>query len=379
MPDAPYRHRNATVLVIAGTRPECIKLAPLVRRLATRSALRTVLVNSGQHAGAVRQTFGTFGIRCDLELAPLPPLPSLGAACRAAEAQLATAIARVRPAVVVVQGDTLTAFAGARAGHLAGRPVAHVEAGLRTDSASDPFPEEWFRRRIARYAALHFAPSRSAESNLVAEGVDRATIHRVGNTGIDTLRTLLEQRGRHEAAGPRNRVLVTLHRRENWDGRADIVCDALIELASRRPELAWTVPVHPNPRVANRIRRRLEGRAGFRLVAPMSYPEFIGVAADAALIISDSGGIQEEAPHLGVPLLVPRSNTERPEGIATGFVRLVPTDRTAIVREALAMLAAPRGTALPFDDRAPFGAGDAAARIVDVLEAVLLEDSRLCA
>jgi UDP-N-acetylglucosamine 2-epimerase (non-hydrolysing) len=257
--------------------------------------------------------------------------------------------------------------------------VAHVEAGLRTEAISDPFPEEWFRRRIARHADLHFAPSRSAEMNLHAEGVDPSTVHRVGNTGIDSLRALLQERGDRCPAGAGEHVLVTLHRRENWDSRADVVCDALLELASRRIDLRWIIPVHPNPRIANRIRRRLGRHERFELVAPMDYPTFIDAAAGAALIISDSGGIQEESPHLGVPLLVPRSNTERPEGVALGYVRLVPVDRATIVREALALLAAPRVRALPFDDDAPYGAGDAAARIVDVLEATLLQDSRLCA
>jgi UDP-N-acetylglucosamine 2-epimerase (non-hydrolysing) len=375
---SPHR-RSATVLVAAGTRPECIKLAPLIRRLRARGRLGTIVVNSGQHPHAVRQGFDSFDIACDIELEPLGRPANLGAACRALQARFASAVDRSRPEMVIVQGDTLTAYAGARGAHDARRPVAHVEAGLRTEAVSDPFPEEWFRRRIARYASLHFAPSRSAEANLHAEGIDPATVHRVGNTGIDSLRALLEERGARCAAPTGDRVLVTLHRRENWDGRADIVCDALLEIANRRVDLWWVIPVHPNPRIANRIRRRLGHHARFDLVAPMSYPEFIDAAAGAALIISDSGGIQEEAPHLGVPLLVPRSNTERPEGVALGRVRLVPVDRATIVREALAMLAAPRAKALPFDEDAPFGAGDAAARIVEVLEATLLQDSLLCA
>ena len=166
---------------------------------------------------------------------------------------------------------------------------------------------------------------------------------------------------------------MTLHRRENWDGKADVICDALIELAQRMPHLRLLVPVHPNPRIACRLRKRLSRQPSFSLVAPMAYREFIAAAASAALIISDSGGIQEEVPHLGVPLLVPRSCTERPEGVDTGFVHLVNVDREAIVREAMALLAAPRVAGLPFDTDAPFGDGLAALRIVDVLEAALTE------
>jgi UDP-N-acetylglucosamine 2-epimerase (non-hydrolysing) len=379
MSDASLPNRFATALIVAGTRPECIKLAPVVRALAAHATLRPVVVNAGQHPVPVRQTFGSFGIRCDIEVEPPPRAANLAAACRLLQSRLQATITRCQPAVVLVQGDTLSAFAGARAAVAARRPVAHVEAGLRTDSASDPFPEEWFRRRIARYADVHFAPSRSAEQRLLAEGIAPGSIHRVGNTGIDTLRALLEARGIRRPETPLPRVLVTLHRRENWDARADVVCDALLDLAAHRPDLEWVVPVHPNPRTGLRLRRRLGGHAGFRLVDPIDYPDFIAAASSAALVISDSGGIQEEAPHLGVPLLVPRSNTERPEAIATGFVRLVPVDRAAIVEAGLALLAAPRRAPLPFDDAAPFGARDAAVRIVDALHAALLAHTRLCA
>lgn len=368
------RGTRRTVLVIAGTRPECIKLAPVVRELMHRRAVTGMVLNSGQHAEAVRRTFGEFGVHCDIELPALPPAPNLSVASQHLARQLHAIIEQVRPSLVLVQGDTLTAYAGARAGAEAGYPVVHVEAGLRAPTVSDPFPEEWFRRRIASYAQIHFTPCASAHANLLLEGTPAERIHFVGNTGIDSLRTLLGQRdARPPCAGPRTQVLITLHRRENWDAKADVICDALIALASRKPDLRMLVPVHPNPRIAPRIRKRLSGHAQFTLSAPMAYREFIAAVADAALVISDSGGIQEEVPHLGVPLLVPRSCTERPEGIATGFVRLVNVDREAIVREALALLEAPRRAPIPFDQRAPFGDGAAAMRIVDVLEAALAD------
>lgn len=365
------RTRRHDLLIVAGTRPECIKLAPVVRELARRRRLSAVLANSGQHAEAVRRTFGEFDIRCDLELAPHAGMPNLAVSAHTLTRALEELIAHARPALVVVQGDTLTAYAGARAGMRTGCPVAHVEAGLRAPSATDPFPEEWFRRRIARHALLHFAPCESAYRNLVAEGVALERIRQVGNTGIDSLRALLAEHPLpHGDAAPQ--VLVTLHRRENWDSRADLVCDALLELAHARPDLRMLLPIHPNPRIAPRLRKRLSGQPQFTLAAPLAYREFIAAVARAPLVISDSGGIQEEVPHLGVPLLVPRSCTERPEGVATGFVRIVPVERAAIVREALAMLAAPRRAPLPFDAAAPFGDGHAAARIVDVLESVLV-------
>ena len=363
------------VLVIAGTRPECIKLAPVVWELAAQRPLQTMVVNSGQHSLAVEQTFLEFGIRCDIALAALPSFALLSAAYDHLATELDAVIARVHPNLVLVQGDTLTAYAGARVAREAGSPVAHVEAGLRTDNARDPFPEEWFRRQIARYAHLHFAPCRSAVEHLRSEGVDPQAIHRVGNTGIDSLSWMLDELG-HDAGNvmpARDLVLITLHRRENYDRNAEIVCDSLIELAAARSDLRMIFPVHPNPRVAEPVRQRLGSLSACALVDPMSYRCFIRHASKAALIISDSGGIQEEAPHLGTPLLVPRSNTERPEGIDTGFVRLVDVKPGAIASAALEMLAQPRRHALPIDHNAPFGAGDASTRIVGVVNAMLRE------
>ena len=360
-----------TALIIAGTRPECIKLVPVIRALAARGALGVRVVNSGQHRDGVRDVLAAFGLRADVELDGLAPGATLRARSDRLRSRLRALIDEVRPAWVVVQGDTLTAYAGARAASESGCRVAHVEAGLRTESVRDPFPEEWFRRRIARLAHLHFAPSASAVANLRREGIEPGSIHRTGNTAIDSLRELMENWAAEPAAAaqPRDTVLVTLHRRENWGGSVDAICDALLDIAARRPALRFVFPVHPNPRVAPRIRERLEGRRGFLLVPPMSYPAFVRAAADAALIISDSGGVQEEAPHLGTPVLVPRANTERPEAVATGFVRLIAADRDVLVAAALTALAAPRRPGLPFDGAAPFGAGDSGPRIAAILEA----------
>ncbi len=358
-------------MLVVGTRPECIKIAPLAIAMASHSELRPVLVNSGQHQDAVRRTLAEFGLRSDFELASIPSLPHLAAAHDHARCELRELFARFRPAIVFVQGDTLTAYSAARAAADGGFPVAHVEAGLRTDSIAEPFPEEWFRRRIARHADIHFAPTHAAVRNLVAEGIDPGDVHRVGNTGIDALKALLDGSA---ARAPRVRdtLLVTLHRRENYDRNAAIVCDALLELAAARHELRIVFPVHPNPRVSTMIRRKLGAHAAISLVEPMSYRDFIECAARAALIISDSGGVQEEAPHLGTPLLVPRCNTERPECLATGFVALVPVDCATIVRTAMGALDLPRRPALPIDDSAPFGAGDAASRIVSIVERFVL-------
>jgi len=374
-PQARADSARALIMVIAGTRPECIKLAPVIWRLGMQRGLRVVVVNSGQHPRMVERIFEEFGIRCDFALAALPSFRRLAESYDQLAEELSAVLARVRPELVLVQGDTLTAYAGARVAHQAGYRVGHVEAGLRTDSPRDPFPEEWFRRQIARFADLHFAPCRSAVDHLVAENIDPAAIHHVGNTGIDSLAWVLEELGLDPLSAPLpdRLVLVTLHRRENYDCNAEIVCDSLCEIAASRKDLRMVFPVHPNPRVAEPVRRRLHSLSACALVEPMNYREFIGHAARAALIISDSGGIQEEAPHLGTPLIVPRDNTERPEGIATGFVRLVSIAPGAITRAALDMLTLPRRRALPFDRSAPFGAGDAGALIADVLRSRLLE------
>lgn len=366
----PGRARGPSdvVVIVAGTRPECIKLAPLVRAMSEHSSLRALVVNSGQHPAAVGRTIREFGLDCDIELAALPDgLPHLAAAHEHLRTEIREMLARVRPSLVIVQGDTLSAYSAARAAADCGCFIGHVEAGLRTDSIAEPFPEEWFRRRISRYAGVHFAPTQLAVSNLCAEGIDPRDIHRVGNTGIDSLRDLMAE-GDLCTTEPRRTVLVTLHRRENYDRHAGLVCDALIDLVDARRELHVVFPVHPNPRVATRVRRKLGSHPAFSLVEPMSYRNFVQCAAGAALIISDSGGVQEEAPHLGTPLLVPRGNTERPECLATGFVELVAADRAILVQQALRALDRPRLPAIPIDAAAPFGSGDAALRILRVIE-----------
>ncbi|MDQ6619342.1 MAG: UDP-N-acetylglucosamine 2-epimerase (non-hydrolyzing) [Pseudomonadota bacterium] len=348
----------------------------LVRALRARRSFRLSVINTGQHLAAVRHTLAGFDVTCDLELPALSPMPNLQHAVRHLRSSIRSALRRIAPDAVVVQGDTSSAYAGARAAVDCGLTVAHVEAGLRTDNIDDPFPEEWFRRCIARHAQWHFAPCASASAHLLDEGVPAERIFRVGNTGIDTLRHVLARGNISVGDHVSSAIVVTLHRRENWDRNAELFCDALLALAARKPEMHIVFPVHPNPRIARRIRRRLGAHLAIHLVEPMEYPDFIRLIASAALAISDSGGIQEEAPHLGMPLLVPRSNTERPECLATGFVELVDVDPRAIVDAAIRVLALPRRNPVPFDDDAPFGAGDASVRISEALEANLLNAGR---
>lgn len=353
------------MLAIAGTRPECIKLASVARALQASEA-RLCVLNSGQHRAAVEQGFAEFGIRCDMQLPELSRPPNLHAASTRLFEQLRIAVRALRPDYVLVQGDTLTAYCGALASAEERVPCAHVEAGLRTESAMHPFPEEWFRRRIAPLADLHLAPTAGAALNLAREGVAPEAVRVVGNSGIDAL--ALAMNG-HAVRRHGDLVVATLHRRENWDRNADHVCMAIRALLESRPELRVVFALHANPAMAARVRRHLDGLPRVRCVPPMTYGQFIDLARSARLLISDSGGIQEEAAHLGTPLLVPRRNTERPEALSTGFVGLVDMSDGphALLSAALETLASPMPAPLPIDRHAPFGDGKAGERIAALI------------
>ena len=356
-------------MLVAGTRPECLKLASLYAALREQVDCQPVLLNSGQHEDMVRRTFAHLGISCDANLPQLTPM-SLSHGVGALRARVRDAARSFEADLLVAQGDTSTAYATALAARDLGLPLAHVEAGLRTDHPWRPFPEELFRRRIARIATLHFAPTAAAQRNLLDEGIAATTIHQVGNTAIDLLRGELEQ----PVARPlppstatiphtENLITLTLHRRENYGRGLDIVCGAVLDLLQRHASLTLICPVHPNPAVGARIRRHLSGHGRIALVAPLDYRDFIAVLRRSRMAITDSGGIQEEAPYLGLPVLVVRENTERPESVALGCAHLVPLQHERIVAEAERMLAQVGPVPLPFDARAPYGDGTSAIHI----------------
>jgi UDP-N-acetylglucosamine 2-epimerase (non-hydrolysing) len=356
------------VLLVAGSRAECVKLAPVARAIGRSEVLTPIVLNSGQHHDIVHAMLEELGIRRPLALAPMPSFSHLQPACDYLEREIRAIIKRVKPAVVLVAGNTATSYSGARAAHAERRTVGHVEAGLRTDHSLTPFPEEWLRREIARYAHLHFASCRTAAANLVAEGIEASSIFQVGSPAIDSLARVLHELGNGRDHHARDTILVTLHRSENYDRGAELLCEWLIQIAKQQPHLRVVFPLHANPRIAAPVHRRLRWLERCEICDPMSYREFIEAARSAAIIISDSGGIQEEAPHLGVPLVVPRTNTERPEALQTGWVRLADVRRGTVVATVLQMLGQERGAALPIDASAPFGAGNAGARIVRILE-----------
>ncbi len=361
MPHALVRPR---ILAIVGTRPECLKLASPVRALRQRSAFDVVLLGSGQHAGMVSQTGQQIGLPVDVALPPL-----LGTSLTRNVATLRQRIGEVareqKVDYVIVQGDTATAYAGALAARDLGLPLAHVEAGLRSPSLHDPFPEEWFRRQISRIATSHFAPTRIAADNLRHESIAESTIHETGNTIIDLLRMAAD-------AAPEQRLdflppcdefaVLTLHRRNNQGAVTTTLCESLLDLLERHPTLGVVCPLHPNPAASEPIRQVLGGHLRVSLTPPLDYFRFIALLARARLAISDSGGLQEETPYLGTPLIITRAGTERPEALLSGLHMLLPQG-DGLVDAVEAILARPPPLPCGFDADAPYGDGHAGERI----------------
>lgn len=357
-------------MVVIGTRPEAIKLAPVVRELARRR-FDVRVCGTGQHESLLDQTVRELGLRPERHLSVMRPnqtLPALSARLLRAMSGL---LDQWRPSLVVVQGDTTSTFLGALTAFYHRIPVAHVEAGLRTGRLDAPFPEELNRSLVARMARLHFAPTEEARDNLLREGISRRAIHVTGNTGIDSLRWAARQPmppgvARWLPARGRGLVLVTAHRRESFGAPLRAICAALAEIAGdTRLEVVY--PVHPNPNVLGPVRALLGELPRVRLLRPLPYLEFVHLMKRAALVITDSGGVQEEAPYLGRPVLVIRETTERGEGVRSGHAVVVGTDPSVIVREARRALAGPRRP--PARDL--YGDGRASRRIVRAMVELL--------
>ena len=365
------------MLIVAGTRPEAIKLAPVHAALAAAGELEPVLLATSQHRELLLQALAPFGLEPAIDLAVMSRRQSPTRVAALVMRRLEPHLAALRPAWTVVQGDTATAFAAAVASFYAGVPVAHVEAGLRTGDLAAPFPEEFHRRTIATAATLHLAPTARAAANLLAEGVDAGRVHVVGNTVVDAVRRIV---GAAPAGGARSGVpemLVTMHRRESFGDGVRRVAAALRTLAAERPgRLRIVYPVHPNPAVDRVMRAELAGVPGIELLAPLGYVEFLQRFARARFALSDSGGVQEEGPALGVPVLVMRDVTERPEAVESGWARLVGTDGDAIVAAARALLDDPAARAAMTGGANPFGDGHAAERIARLLAGRAAEPPR---
>ncbi|MFK3980696.1 non-hydrolyzing UDP-N-acetylglucosamine 2-epimerase [Micromonospora sp. NPDC050397] len=361
---------TADVLVLVGTRPEGVKTAPLVRQLRLDDRFTATVVDTGQHPGRVGEALAPFDLAADVTLAPVRQAGSLAELAAALITATDAVLAEHRPAAVVVQGDTLTALVGGLVAFWHHLPVVHLEAGLRTHDLDRPFPEEANRAMLARFAALHLAPTPTAHRQLLDEGVPDARIVLTGNTVVDALHHLLD----HGLARPpgwldptRRVVVATLHRRENWGGGVFGVCAGLRHLARRHPEAQIVMVTHPNPTLGAEVTAQLGRTPGVRLTPPLPYAEMIGLLSVADLVITDSGGLQEEAGTLGVPVLVTRDTTERPEILSSGYGTLVGTDPERIVVAAAHELS---GRSLA-ERTSPFGDGQASVRAVAAMADLL--------
>jgi len=355
------------VAVVFGTRPEAIKLVPVVRELQRHDkGLQTVIVSTGQHRTMLDQVIGPFKIGVDYDMSLMEPGQSLYQLSSKAILAFEDVLAIFRPNLLVVQGDTTTAFIGSLAAHYAKAPVAHVEAGLRTNTRLFPFPEEINRRLISVMTELHFAPTKGNRQNLLQEGVSSDAIFVTGNTAIDMLLSTLELARRPAARLPsldgKRLVLVTVHRREVFGEEIREIFHALRDLAAAMPNVLILFPTHLNPNVREPAREILGSSSNIVLTEPLDYIDFVHAMSCARLILTDSGGIQEEAPTLGVRVLVLRNQTERPEGLETGVVQLAGTSRGAIVEHAVRALSAGE-TGGRWNLTNPYGDGKASARI----------------
>jgi len=374
------------VLIVFGTRPEAIKMAPVVSRLHMCSGVGVFVCVSAQHRQMLDQVLELFEIRPDYDLNLMEPNQTLASLTARVLTGVNEVLESLQPDLVLVHGDTATAFAASLACFYKKISVAHVEAGLRSGDVHSPWPEELNRRIVGQTASLHFAPTTLAKSNLLKEGVAPTAVWVTGNTVIDALLDIVKRISADSAlqaklaqAMPwlddkkRRLILVTGHRRENFGEGIEGVCRALRTLASD-PDVVIVYPVHPNPNVMEPVHRLLDGIANVHLVEPMGYLSFVFLMSKAYFIITDSGGIQEEAPSLGKPVLVMRDTTERPEAVAAGTVRIVGSSESRIMEEARRLLCDPAHYEQMATAHNPYGDGKAAERIVKIIEGDILED-----
>ncbi len=368
------------IALIMGTRPEAIKLAPVYRALcADVKSFEPLLWVTGQHRQMLDQVIETFGLIPDRDFDLMQPGQTLTDVTNEVLRHLQDVFKEERPDLIVVQGDTTTVFAAALAAYYAQIPVAHVEAGLRTYDKYAPFPEEMNRQLTSRIADLHFAPTEQAKTQLLKEGVPADRIEVTGNTVIDALDWMVAKVRESRPALPENfplqqleagqrMVLVTGHRRENFGAGFESICKAIATLAGQYPDCLFVYPMHLNPNVREPVQRLLQGLENVHLIEPLGYAPFVWIMDQAYLLLSDSGGIQEEAPHLGKPVLVMREHTERPEAIEAGTSKLVGVDAQCIIREVSKLLDDPGAYTAMSTASNPYGDGHAAQRMVEVMK-----------
>lgn len=363
------------ILVVFGTRPEAIKMAPVIAELAARpQVFEPVVCVTAQHREMLDEALDVFGISPDFDLDIMLERQSLAHITTRALEGVSSVLERTRPDAMLVQGDTTTTFAAALAAFYHDVPVGHVEAGLRTFDMRQPFPEEANRRLTSVLARWHFAPTTRAAQNLLTEGHDPSTVHVTGNTVVDALGSIVD-RPFEFAGGPiasalgsgRRILLVTAHRRENWGAPIQRICAAIREVVTQVPDVQVLFATHRNPVVRDTVVAELAGLERVELLEPLDYLSFVRLMNESHLILSDSGGVQEEAPALGKPVLVMRETTERPEAVEAGSARLVGTDTDAIVSEVVRLMGDAGAYRAMAQAVSPFGDGHAADRICDIL------------
>lgn len=360
------------ICITLGTRPEAIKLAPVIQTFQQLPQFDTQVVLTGQHREMVAQVMSLFDLQADHNLDIMQPQQTLSDITCLSLKGLERLFTQMQPAMVISQGDTTTAFAAALAAFYQKIPVGHVEAGLRTDNLLNPFPEEANRRLVSQIATLHFAPTATSVNNLKASGVSTG-IHQTGNTVIDALLTVAGKSPVCEVPGldwEKQRVILsTVHRRENWGTPLKDIADSFLEILDRFPDTALLLPLHRNPTVRDPLKAALDGHPRAFLVEPLDYAQLVGAMKRCTLLLTDSGGLQEEAPGLGKPVLVLRETTERPEAIAAGTAKLVGTHPATVVAAASELLADADAYAAMAKAVNPFGDGHAAERIAKIVTA----------
>ncbi len=371
------------VLFVFGTRPEAIKLCPVLLHLRSRpSEFEARVCVTGQHRQMLDQVLSVFGVRPDCDLDLMLPGQTLFQSTSRILAALEGVFKAEQPDMALVQGDTTSTLCGALAAFYARVPVGHVEAGLRTGDLAQPFPEEMNRVLTGRLADLHFAATAGAAQNLAGEGVDRSRITVTGNSGIDAVLYVRDGLESGRLTGidlsgldpEKKLIVVTAHRRESFGVGFERICAALARLAAR-PDVQIVYPVHRNPNVMEPVNRLLAGLPNVLLIEPLEYVPFVDLMRKAYLLVTDSGGIQEEGPSLGKPVLVMRDKTERPEAVAAGTVRLVGADEEAIVREASNLLESEKLYEAMARVHNPYGDGRASTRIGDAIRSFFRENN----
>ncbi|MEX1017265.1 MAG: UDP-N-acetylglucosamine 2-epimerase (non-hydrolyzing) [Phycisphaeraceae bacterium] len=379
------------IAVFIGTRPEAIKMAPVIAALGQAEDMQPVVVSTGQHREMLQQVVDLFGITVDHDLAVMRPNQTLAGLTARLMTGIDELLEQVQPDMALVQGDTTTVLVAALACFYRKIPLGHVEAGLRTGNIWSPFPEEANRKLASPLVTLHFPPTQLSRRNLLNEGIAEERITVTGNTVIDALQMEIRRQQTPEVASQiadelaeslgegwtdHPYVLITGHRRENFGGGFKQICDALRQLAERFPDHNFIYPVHLNPNVQTPVYETLGKLANIKLIKPQGYSHFVALMHRSTVILTDSGGVQEEAPSLGKPVLVMRDTTERPEGVEAGTVKLVGADTGRIVSHVSELLTDPQAYRAMAETANPYGDGQAASRIVAAIRADASSRSR---